>query len=95
MRENRKTSHERKMEKLKNSIIRIESIFVLCISLPYYAPITVKPNGGGEVGHWVGIKVPTPGQKIIVKSIKIPHPGAREGSHIPFTPCCTEEESNK
>ena len=56
------------------------------------APISVKPKGGGGVGNRVGIltfsekiiKIPTPGQKIIVKGIK-----------IPFSPCCTQEESNK
>ena len=39
------------------------------------------------------IKIPTPGQKIIVESIKIPHPRASESGHIPFSPYCTQEEA--
>ena len=58
------------------------------------APISVKPEGGGGVGNRVGILT------FSEKNYQNPHPRAKnniivKGIKIPFSPCCTQEESNK
>ena len=46
----------------------------------------LSQRGWGEVGQGVGI---------LIKSIKIPHPGASRGGQKPFRSCYTQEESKR
>ena len=70
----------------------METIIIEASLGNYYAPINVKPQGGGGgVGHGVGIltfsfkkiQIPHPPYKIIGQN---PHPAASEGGKMSFVP---------